>query len=100
MKRTIIIGYFCLLFCVHCGFTLPRDYTGKPFTDKFYKAGVQMIPGVVECALYDLGGEGVAYHDVDASNNGAKLNHTEFMRGAKNAQGGILTKQCLPEVSD
>jgi hypothetical protein len=30
---------------------------------------------VVQCALYDLGGEGVAYHDSDSTNNGSgKLN--------------------------
>jgi hypothetical protein len=93
-------GCFCLLLCAPCGFTLPRHYKGKPFTNKFHKTGAQVIPGVAESALYDLGGEGVAYHDVDASNNGAKLNHTEFMRGAKNGLGGILTKHCLPGVSD
>ena len=43
--------------------------------------------------LYDLGGEGVAYHDTDAINQGSKLNHTEFKRGGPN---GVLTKHCLP----
>ena len=28
-------------------------------------------PGRVDCAYYDRGGEGVAYHDVDAKNNGS-----------------------------
>jgi len=28
----------------------------------------QVIPGRVECAFFDLGGEGVAYHDTDAIN--------------------------------
>lgn len=31
----------------------------------------QQIPGRVECELYDEGGEGVAYHDEDAVNNGS-----------------------------
>ncbi|MEN2412321.1 carbohydrate-binding protein [Flavobacterium mesophilum] len=36
---------------------------------------LQHIPGKIECELYDLGGEGVAYHDTDAENNGSgKLN--------------------------
>lgn len=36
---------------------------------------VQQIPGKIECELYDLGGEGIAYHDTDAENNGSgKLN--------------------------
>lgn len=54
---------------------LPPDYKGKPFEDLVYKGGAQEIPGRVECAYYDLGGESVAYHDTDASNNGSgKLN--------------------------
>ena len=53
----------------------PADYVGKPFTDAFHKAGLPTIPGLLQCALYDLGGEGVAYHDSDALNNGSgKLN--------------------------
>jgi hypothetical protein len=42
-----------------------KHYQGKPY----HKA--QQIPGRVECASYDLGGEGVAYHDSDAKNNGS-----------------------------
>jgi len=54
---------------------VPADYRGKPFVDTFHKAGPPSIPGLVQCALYDLGGEGVAYHDTDAINNGSgKLN--------------------------
>src|SRR5258707_11135678 len=50
---------------------LPPDYKGKPFHDTVYAAGPQNIPGRVECAYYDLGGEGVAYHDTDATNHGS-----------------------------
>lgn len=40
-----------------------------------YKHKIQQIPGKVQCEFYDLGGEGVAYHDMDAVNNGSgKLN--------------------------
>jgi len=53
---------------------LPSDYKGKPYEDAAYKAGPQCIPGIVQAALYDLGGEGVAYHDTDAVNQGALLN--------------------------
>lgn len=47
-----------------------NSYKGKPFP------GVpQEIPGKVQCEFYDLGGEGVAYHDSDSINNGSgKLN--------------------------
>ncbi len=50
---------------------LPAGYAGRPFEDSAYKAGAQRIPGIVQCALYDLGGEGVAYHDSDAINHGS-----------------------------
>ena len=46
-------------------------YKGTPYQDSRYKRGAQAIPGRVECAYYDLGGEGVAYHDTDAKNNGS-----------------------------
>jgi hypothetical protein len=50
---------------------LPAGYQGRPFEDNYHKTGVPSIPGIVECALYDLGGEGVAYHDTDAVNHGS-----------------------------
>lgn len=49
----------------------PKDYKGTPYHDRRYPGGAQKIPGKVECAYYDLGGEGVAYHDTDAKNNGS-----------------------------
>ncbi len=49
----------------------PLDYRGQPYHDAVYTNGAQVIPGKVECAFYDLGGEGVAYHDSDAINRGS-----------------------------
>jgi hypothetical protein len=49
----------------------PAGYKGTPFHDSHYSSGAQKIPGQVMCAYYDLGGEGVAYHDADAKNNGS-----------------------------
>ncbi|HVT98190.1 MAG TPA: hypothetical protein VHE33_11845 [Acidobacteriaceae bacterium] len=46
-------------------------YRGLPFADSRYPGGAQTIPGRVECARYDRGGEGVAYHDADAANHGS-----------------------------
>jgi hypothetical protein len=46
-------------------------YRGTPFHDSVYHGGPQTIPGRVQCAYYDLGGEGIAYHDADAKNNGS-----------------------------
>jgi hypothetical protein len=47
------------------------EYKGKPFKDKVYPGGPQIIPGRIQCAYYDLGGEGVAYHDSDPVNHGS-----------------------------
>ena len=46
-------------------------YKGKPFQDSRYHAGAQKIPGRVQCAYYDLGGDDVAYHDSDRKNDGS-----------------------------
>ena len=48
-----------------------KSYKGTPFQDSKYNGGAQKIPGTVMCAYYDMGGEGVAYHDSDAKNNGS-----------------------------
>lgn len=48
-----------------------NSYKGVPFHDSKYSGGAQKVPGTVMCAYYDLGGEGVAYHDMDAKNNGS-----------------------------
>ena len=51
--------------------SFPSDYQGRPFADSMYHSGPQVIPGRLECAYFDLGGEGVAYHDQDAINHGS-----------------------------
>jgi hypothetical protein len=48
-----------------------EQYKGMPFRDGHYRTAPQQIPGLVECAAYDSGGEGVAYHDSDAVNHGS-----------------------------
>ena len=49
----------------------PADYQGKPFADTMYHGGAQKIPGRVKLAYYDVGGEGVAYHDTTEKNLGS-----------------------------
>jgi hypothetical protein len=72
MKASIVvIGVVGFTFGFQSPAALPPDYKGKPFEDAVYKGGVQAIPGKIECAYYDLGGEGVAYHDTDAVNHGS-----------------------------
>jgi hypothetical protein len=65
-----IIGMVGLILALGAHAAVPPDYKGKPFEDSVYKGGPQAIPGRVECAYFDLGGEGVAYHDTDSTSNG------------------------------
>jgi hypothetical protein len=48
-----------------------KSYNGKPFHDSRYNGGAQIIPGRLQCEYYDLGGEGMAYHDSDSINSGS-----------------------------
>jgi hypothetical protein len=75
MLRTIFVIMVCLcVAALHA--QIPAGYKGTPFHDSVYTQGAQCIPGRVELAYYDFGGEGVAYHDTSAINEGAALNHT------------------------
>ena len=47
------------------------NYSGTPYADSAYNKGAQIIPGRLQCEYYDLGGEGVAYHDNDSINSGS-----------------------------
>lgn len=66
----LIAGSFCLNNSGLAADQQPK-YQGTPYHDKDYSGGPQAIPGRVKCAYYDLGGEGIAYHDSDAKNNGS-----------------------------
>jgi hypothetical protein len=48
-----------------------KNYSGQPYHDSIYEGGAQKIPGRVQCAYYDLGGEGVAYHVSGTTNYGS-----------------------------
>ena len=65
------LGLIVLTFSLASRAALPPDYKGKPFEDSAHHSGAQPIPGRLECALFDTGGEGVSYHDTDAKNNGS-----------------------------
>jgi hypothetical protein len=45
--------------------------SGQPFHDAVYHGGPQKIPGRVQCAYYDFGGEGVAFHTENTKNKGS-----------------------------
>ena len=55
----------------HAKNNISKDYKGTPFKDSVYTKGAQVIPGRVECKYFDLGGDGIAYHDFDSINNGS-----------------------------
>jgi len=72
-RSLLIASAFCLASLDYSGVAAGQkpQYQGKPFHDSVYSGGPQAIPGRVKCAYYDLGGEGIAYHDSDAKNNGS-----------------------------
>ena len=73
LLRTGVVCVLCFAFFTPiAGFSaVPSTYQGKPFADSFHRTGPPSIPGIVQCALYDLGGEGVAYHDTTPENEGS-----------------------------
>jgi len=42
-----------------------------------YKGTPSVIPGTIQAEDFDIGGEGVAYHDLDAGNNGGRYRPSE-----------------------
>jgi hypothetical protein len=71
-RALAFVGFSLLLSAAaHSQNNGPPAYKGTPYQDARYQGGPQNIPGTVLCAYYDRGGEGVAYHDSDAKNNGS-----------------------------
>ena len=87
-NRTAIAGlaFSCVVGAVALaqGAQTATAYAGKP-----YQGEPQTIPGRIQAELYDAGGEGVAYHDADAVNNGSgKLNKgTSFVDQFRKEEG-------------
>jgi hypothetical protein len=67
-QSLLLLGGLCLAAAAS---NKTFSYRGEPFHDSAYHGGPQTVPGRVQCAYYDLGGEGIAYHDTDAKNNGS-----------------------------
>ena len=63
MQRRLIILLSMTLMFGAIGFAQQSPYGGTPWP----------IPGKIEGEDYDVGGEGVAYHDIDAGNNGGAV---------------------------
>jgi hypothetical protein len=73
MKRKLFSLCFIVAFAATAAYpqSFLSQYKGKSYGDSRYQDGPQKIPGRVFCAYYDLGGEGVAYHDTDEKNHGS-----------------------------
>jgi hypothetical protein len=69
LSRSLLVGLVLLSACQTR--QISSNYKGKPYTDSLYKEGAQVIPGRLQCEYYDLGGEGIAYHDSDSINSGS-----------------------------
>jgi hypothetical protein len=74
MEKRIMPTLLVIIFFTQTALAqIPTTYKGKPFEDEYYKKGAQAIPGRVELAYYDMGGEGIAYHDTEPINKGSGL---------------------------
>jgi hypothetical protein len=64
--------YFAFLIC-SCSPNQNEisNYSEKPFSDSKYTNGAQQIPGKIQLEYYDIGAEGVAFHDSDSTNSGS-----------------------------
>ena len=68
-RRLFALG--AVIACAISGKCQSGGYSGRPFMDAVYQGGAQKIPGKVQCAYYDFGGEGVAFHTEDTKNKGS-----------------------------
>jgi hypothetical protein len=71
LGRSVLLLANMAIFLDVSGSSVQHSYKGTPYQDCRHKGGAQKIPGKVEFAYYDRGGEGIAYHDTDAKNNGS-----------------------------
>jgi hypothetical protein len=65
-----------------------RVYQAAPPQQDPYLGTPAPIPGTIEAENYDLGGESVAYHDVDGANNGGAYRPSEGVDLEAASEGG------------
>ncbi|MFH0758843.1 MAG: hypothetical protein V2B15_16260 [Bacteroidota bacterium] len=71
-KNALNWSVLILVILASCTTIKPKNrYRGTAFTDPENSVTHQSIPGKLQCEFYDLGGEGIAFHDTDSSNNGS-----------------------------
>ncbi|NQT26851.1 carbohydrate-binding protein [candidate division KSB1 bacterium] len=69
--QLVLLLTVTVLLATLCTKNTSSQYSGTPFSDSLYTTGAQIIPGKLQCEYYDLGGEGIAYHDSDSTNSGS-----------------------------
>ncbi len=70
MKKSVLM-ILCLALFSSCSQKYCKNYAGRPYTDDKHKMPIQLIPGGIQCEFYDMGGEGVSFHDSDSTNLGS-----------------------------
>jgi Carbohydrate binding module (family 6) len=60
-----------ILTIVSCQKKSHDEKSTSPYRDSLHTQVIQTIPGRIQCEYFDLGGEGIAYHDSDSSNRGS-----------------------------
>jgi hypothetical protein len=78
IKNPVLVIPLFLLLLGSNAFTQQQPYTGTPWP----------VPGKIEAEDYDTGGEGVAYHDDDAGNNGGQYRTSEGVDIESCGEGG------------
>jgi len=71
LRLPALIAFLTAIAIFAQGTNYQDSYKGTPYRDSPSRSGPQKIPGPVECACFDLDGEGVLYHDTDSKNNGS-----------------------------
>jgi len=67
----IAAALLCMFFWQCTKKTTINGYAGSFYYHDSLNHAPQVIPGRLECELYDNGGEGVAFHDSDTINSGS-----------------------------
>lgn len=75
-SRKWLFNSMIILLSANLFAQIPEDYAGKPYSLYPVYENIQSIPGKIELAWYDLGGEGIAFHDNDAENQSTLLSHS------------------------
>jgi hypothetical protein len=70
--QKLLLAVLILALFVQCNQSSSiKGYSGTFFYHDSLNQTPQVIPGRLECELYDTGGEGVAFHDTDSTNSGS-----------------------------